>query len=112
MNYSGFIVLSIILVLAIIISIVKKNINKNKAGKSIAKSSADSAASGNNGHIWSGDGENNMIKTADINWIIAAMAAYLEEESHVSAMAWTASASEKQEPWVTFPRVQKRQRIA
>ncbi|MCL2481558.1 MAG: hypothetical protein FWF38_07590, partial [Spirochaetaceae bacterium] len=107
-NYSGVIFLSVLLVLAIIISIVKKNINKNKAGKSVAKPSEASVAA----TAWSGDGENNMIKTADINWIIAAMAAYLEEESHVSAMAWTHSASEKQEPWVTFPRVQKRLRIA
>ena len=42
-------------------------------------------------------------------WIIAAVAAYLEEESApVSAMAWIPSASEKQVPWVFVPRIQKR----
>ena len=45
----------------------------------------------------------------DNTWIIAAVAAYLEEESApVSAMAWMPSASEKQESWVTVPRIQKR----
>ena len=42
-------------------------------------------------------------------WIIAAIAAYLEEESApVSAMAWIPSESEKQVPWVFVPRIQKR----
>ena len=47
--------------------------------------------------------------SSDDTWIIAAVAAYLEEEDvPISAMAWTPSASEKQEPWVTVPRIQKR----
>ena len=45
---------------------------------------------------------------ADVDWITAAVAAYLEEEdSPRSALAWQYAVNEKSDPWVATPRVQK-----
>ena len=108
-NIPGVITFFSVGCLAFIIYLIKKSANKQKTAKSNGKTSGASASS--NGHVdknWSGDGESTFITTGDTKWIIAAVAAYLEEESYVSAMAWIPSASEKQEPWVALPRVHKR----
>lgn len=41
------------------------------------------------------------------SWVIAAVAAFLEQEDiPVSAMAWLPPSGEKQDPWVSVPRLQ------
>lgn len=46
---------------------------------------------------------------SDNGWVIAAVAAYLEEEDQPrSALSWQPAESEKNDPWVNVPRIQKR----
>lgn len=41
------------------------------------------------------------------SWVIAAVAAFLEQEDiPVSAMAWLPPSGEKQDPWVSMPKLQ------
>ena len=107
-NLPGVITFFSVCCLSYIIYMVKKSINKQKAAGSNKASGASASSNGNVDKTWSADGESTFITTGDTKWIIAAVAAYLEEESYVSAMAWIPSASEKQEPWVALPRVHKR----
>lgn len=45
----------------------------------------------------------------DNSWVIAAVAAYLDEEDQPkSALSWQPAESEKHDPWVNVPRIQKR----
>ncbi len=85
--------------LCVFMNFLKKVIDKPKSGKTAEPKAEDKAA----------PVAAPVPPSDDNTWIIAAVAAYLEEESTpVSAMAWIPSASEKQEPWVTIPRIQKR----
>ena len=101
-DYTGFITLLCVLAISIVVYKIKKSKNQ-KSEKTAGVISVSSGAYAEKAGSNKGDaGSNN-------NWIIAAVAAYLEEESApVSAMAWTPSMVEKQGPWVNFPRIQKR----
>ena len=46
--------------------------------------------------------------SSDDAWVMAAVAAYLEEEDQTkSALSWLPSESEKHDPWVNTPRIHK-----
>ena len=95
------IVFSFLAFLCVFMIFLKKVIDKPKSEKKSSGETADK--------IKIPSAVTSASPNDDNTWIMAAVAAYLEEESlPVSAMAWIPSASEKQEPWVTVPRIQKR----